>query len=510
MCINRFKDACMALIAACCLSLVLTACGGGGGGGSATPSAVTISGVAMKGPIAGGTVKVYAATPTNPKASLLVQTSTDASGHFSAQIPIHSGPVLVEVSGNATATQLDEVTGTAKPFTSALKYSAALPDSDSNKTVTISPLSEMAAQYALAAGGLSADNVSGANLVVAEAFQLSDLLAIEPANLTQGVPAGATTAQQQYGLILAGFSQLATTQNVDATQVTQTLANNLATSGSLAPVTAGALGGADLSAAVSTIATQINTAYPTAALATTTINAVTQAITNATTAPIATPDPTDTTPPSTPTGLVATVVNSTSVTITWNASTGSKVVLGYNVFRNGSLVGTTSQPIFTDATVSASTTYSYTVQAYNGARITSGVSAALNVTTMTPTNINVGGQVGGDILGLPQQDIVPPAAPTGLAAQATALTATTSAVALTWVAPVGEAAAGYDIYRNGSKISTSTSAGYTDTVLSGTSYSYYIKAFDAAGNRSVASATVAITPTSANLNISVGGQVQVP
>ncbi len=49
----------------------------------------------------------------------------------------------------------------------------------------------------------------------------------------------------------------------------------------------------------------------------------------------------DTKPPSTPTGLVASNITQTSLTLSWKASTDNVGVVGYDVFLNGSKVTTT-------------------------------------------------------------------------------------------------------------------------------------------------------------------------
>jgi chitodextrinase len=71
-------------------------------------------------------------------------------------------------------------------------------------------------------------------------------------------------------------------------------------------------------------------------------------------------------PPPTPTGLTVTGVSSSSVSLSWNASSGAT---GYTVYRNGTSAGTTGGPnatTFTDQTVAPSTTYTYTVDAFSG------------------------------------------------------------------------------------------------------------------------------------------------
>jgi chitodextrinase len=92
----------------------------------------------------------------------------------------------------------------------------------------------------------------------------------------------------------------------------------------------------------------------------------------------------NTQPPSTPTGLAATSDTSSSVGLSWNASTGgSGGVAGYTVYRNGTSIGTTngSTTTYTDSTVQPSTTYSYTVDAFDAAGDHSAQSTALPVTT---------------------------------------------------------------------------------------------------------------------------------
>ncbi|MFI5976099.1 glycoside hydrolase family 6 protein [Streptomyces sp. NPDC051452] len=94
-----------------------------------------------------------------------------------------------------------------------------------------------------------------------------------------------------------------------------------------------------------------------------------------------------------------------------------------------------------------------------------------------------GGGTGGDTQA--------PTAPTGLTVTST----TSDSVSLTWGAATDNTAVtGYDIYRNGSKAGSVTGTSYTDKALSAaTTYQYTVKAKDAAGNVSAASAAVSAT-----------------
>ena len=90
-------------------------------------------------------------------------------------------------------------------------------------------------------------------------------------------------------------------------------------------------------------------------------------------------------------------------------------------------------------------------------------------------------------------DTTAPSAPSGLAATGTTASSTT----LNWTAATDNVGVtGYQIIRNGAQVATTTSTSYTDTGLSAaTSYSYTVKAVDAAGNVSAASNTASVTTT---------------
>ena len=197
--------------------------------------------------------------------------------------------------------------------------------------------------------------------------------------------------------------------------------------------------------------------------------------------------PADTSPPSTPTGLVSPASTQTSIELYWNASTDNYSVMGYDVYRDGVLAGSTSGAAatwFNDTSLTPGTSYTYTVKAKDGAGNVSGASNAVVATTK------------GDAA-----DTQAPTAPTAL--QATAVTA--NAVTLTWAAStdnVGVTA--YDVYR-GSALAGSTNGAATtfmDSGLSaGTAYTYTVKARDAAGNASAASTAVNVTTNAASTNL---------
>jgi alpha-amylase len=90
----------------------------------------------------------------------------------------------------------------------------------------------------------------------------------------------------------------------------------------------------------------------------------------------------DVTPPSVPIGLAKSNVTSNAATVSWTASTDNVGVSLYKVLRNGAQVTTTASTSYTNTGLSPSTTYSYTVQAYDAAGNGSNASAPLSVTTL--------------------------------------------------------------------------------------------------------------------------------
>src|SRR5438046_1809455 len=94
--------------------------------------------------------------------------------------------------------------------------------------------------------------------------------------------------------------------------------------------------------------------------------------------------PPDTTPPTVPTGLTASAVSSSQINLAWTASSDNVGVSGYRVYRNGTQIATTSATSFANTGLSPSTTYSYTVAAYDAAGNLSAQSSSASATTPAP------------------------------------------------------------------------------------------------------------------------------
>ncbi|WP_189333798.1 carbohydrate binding domain-containing protein [Actinoplanes ianthinogenes] len=104
--------------------------------------------------------------------------------------------------------------------------------------------------------------------------------------------------------------------------------------------------------------------------------------------------PADTTAPSTPAGLAATVQN-TTVSLTWTASTDNVGVAGYQIIRGGTVL-TSSANAYADRGLSARTAYTYTVKAVDAAGNLSAASSAVTVTTGEAAPVTQGEMLGGD------------------------------------------------------------------------------------------------------------------
>jgi chitodextrinase len=99
------------------------------------------------------------------------------------------------------------------------------------------------------------------------------------------------------------------------------------------------------------------------------------------------PPPTDTAPPSVPTGLSASAASSSSVSLSWSASTDNVGVTGYRVKRGTTVVKTVTGTSTIDTGLSASTSYSYSIAAFDAAGNVSAFSAAASATTSANASV---------------------------------------------------------------------------------------------------------------------------
>lgn len=197
----------------------------------------------------------------------------------------------------------------------------------------------------------------------------------------------------------------------------------------------------------------------------------------------------DTTAPTVPTGFTATTASATQVNLSWTASTDNVGVTAYRVERCqgascstfAQIASVTTGTTFNDTPLSPTTSYSYRIRAADAASNLSGYSTTSTAVTSA--------------------DTTPPSAPTGLGATA----ASATQINLSWTAATDNVGVtGYRVERcQGASCSSfaqiATLAAvttYSDTPLSPTaSYSYRVRAVDAAGNLGAYSGTgTAVTP----------------
>jgi hypothetical protein len=91
--------------------------------------------------------------------------------------------------------------------------------------------------------------------------------------------------------------------------------------------------------------------------------------------------PVDTTAPTVPTKLTATAVSSSQINLTWTASTDAVGVVGYRIYRNGTLIGSTGATSYQNTDLAVNTMYSYRVSAYDAANNESTKSATASAKT---------------------------------------------------------------------------------------------------------------------------------
>ena len=181
--------------------------------------------------------------------------------------------------------------------------------------------------------------------------------------------------------------------------------------------------------------------------------------------------------PGTPGGVNAAAASSSQINLSWTASTDNVGVTGYSIFRNAALVTTvpSSSLSYQDINLTPSTTYSYTLDAFDLAGNHSVLSAPVNATTS------------------PLPDTQAPSIPANVNGAATG----TPQVNLTWSASTDNiGVTGYTIYRGGISLATvsGSTLSYTDLAVSPlTNYVYTVDAFDLAANHSAISTPVNVT-----------------
>ncbi|MDC0708662.1 glycosyl hydrolase family 18 protein [Stigmatella sp. ncwal1] len=179
--------------------------------------------------------------------------------------------------------------------------------------------------------------------------------------------------------------------------------------------------------------------------------------------------------PSAPTGLASPSKTSTSVSLTWNASSDNVGVTGYEVFSGSTstAVATSSSTSATVSGLSANMTYTFTVKARDAAGNRSAASSAFSVTTSPASTDNQA-----------------PTTPSSLRSTGVS----SNSVSLAWNGSTDNVGVtGYEVFVGSDASAAATTSGLSATVSglsANTTYSFTVKARDAAGNRSAASSSV--------------------
>lgn len=176
----------------------------------------------------------------------------------------------------------------------------------------------------------------------------------------------------------------------------------------------------------------------------------------------------DTQPPTAPTGLNVSGRTCTSIILCWTESTDNVKVKGYYIYRDGKKIITTSKTSYSNVSLIPGRKYTYAVKAYDAAGNVSPASA--------------------DMIAVTAADLQPPTAPSNLTLSAHSHTS----LNLSWSPSAdGTGVKGYVVYRNGSKVGSTSATSYTvKSLLPGTTYSFFVKAFDIAGNYSSQSSSI--------------------
>ena len=95
----------------------------------------------------------------------------------------------------------------------------------------------------------------------------------------------------------------------------------------------------------------------------------------------------DTIPPTAPSNLIAYPITQNQVNLSWTAGTDNKAVTGYQIFRDGIQIGSSTQTSYLDTTAQALTTYTYSVKAVDQVELVSGSSNLATITTPDPASV---------------------------------------------------------------------------------------------------------------------------
>ena len=262
---------------------------------------------------------------------------------------ITTQPVSQTVTAGQTATFSVAATGTA-PLTYQWKKggTAISGATSSSYTTPATTSSDNGSQFTVVVTNTAGSATSNAATLTVNTAAVAPTITTQPANQTVTVGQTAT-----FSVTASGTAPLTYQWKKTGTAISGATSSSYTT-----PATASTDNGSTFTVVVSNA-----TGSATSSAATLTVNPVV--------------------PPSIPAGLTATASSSSTISLNWNASTGS--VAGYRVYRAGTQVGTSAVTSYLDTGLTASTNYSYTVAAYDSVGDVSGQSTSASATTLSAT-----------------------------------------------------------------------------------------------------------------------------
>lgn len=188
---------------------------------------------------------------------------------------------------------------------------------------------------------------------------------------------------------------------------------------------------------------------------------------------LATANPTGVTDPTVPGVASSSTITQDTINISWAASNDSLGISKYYIFRDGYIVGSTSDTSYSDTKLTAGTIYTYTIRSQDNSGYISESSIPISFYTINPENV------------------IAPAAPMNIMFTASI----DSTITMTWTAPTDTIGiSGYYILRNGVYIGNTQNTSFTDVGLTFSSiYSYTVQAKNNSGYISDPSGSLSFT-----------------
>lgn len=242
-----------ALIAAA--SLTMAGCGSSGSSDSGNttpeePNRVSLTGLAVKGVLAGATITVSSLDGQ----TVYDTTTTNTDGTYSLadlDLPLNVA-LLVTMTTNAdTLLTCDSATGCTDASSNAVAFGGKYAFNDSSFVMTavlapmtaknadiklmVTPVTHMAAERVKKTGAATAAEIATVNTATANLLGLDgvDIATAIPSDITSAGAAEDDTGSQRYGALVAGFATLASSGGKTITDVVNTVSNDYAEDGGL-------------------------------------------------------------------------------------------------------------------------------------------------------------------------------------------------------------------------------------------------------------------------------------